>query len=179
MGDAAHTCNAFWLQGLAISLEDCVNLLNQVDAYSKHFYDAIRQYSQERGCSGDALREITDRCLYYEWVKHINPFVRLRNSCQRVMNAMLLQALNEYYTAASVNHVYSKSLKSMLNDRGCTSYEYAEKQQAKHRAFYHLGRVYHVRGTCCWCCLCGVLTASRMFAPSASMLLTGVHSSIV
>ncbi|ESL11396.1 flavoprotein monooxygenase [Trypanosoma rangeli SC58] len=142
VGDAAHTCNPFWLQGLAIGLEDGVNLLNQADAYSKHFYDAIRQYSQERGCSGDALREITDRCLYYERMKHINPFVRLRNSFQRGMNAMLPQALNEYYTAASVNHVYSKSLEDMLNGRGYTSYEYAEKQQAKHRAFYHLGRVY-------------------------------------
>ncbi|RNF14023.1 putative flavoprotein monooxygenase [Trypanosoma conorhini] len=142
VGDAAHTCNPFWLQGLAMGLEDGVNLLNQVDAYSKHFYDAIRQYSQERGCSGDALREITDRCLYYERMKHINPFLRLQNSFQRGMNLLLPQALNEYYTAASVNHLYAKSLEDMLNGRGYTSYEYAEKQQAKHCAFYQLGRVY-------------------------------------
>ncbi|PBJ79985.1 flavoprotein monooxygenase [Trypanosoma cruzi cruzi] len=142
VGDSAHTCNPFWLQGLAMGLEDGVNLLNQVDAYSKHFYDAIKQYSQERGCSGDALREITDRCLYYERMKHINPLVRFQNSFQLVMNMILPRSFNEYYSGASVNHLYSKSIEEMLNGRGYTSYEYAEKQQAKHRAFFHLGRVY-------------------------------------
>lgn len=142
VGDAAHTCNPFWLQGLAMGLEDGVNLLNQVDAYSRHFYDAIRQYSQERGCSGDALREITDRCLYYERMKHVNPLVRLQNSYQRAMNTFFPKTFNAYYSGASVNHVYSKSLEEMLNGRGYTSYEYAEKQQAKHRAFFYFGKVY-------------------------------------
>ncbi|KEG11616.1 flavoprotein monooxygenase [Trypanosoma grayi] len=142
IGDAAHACNPFWLQGLAMGLEDGVNLLNQVDAYSKHFYDAIKQYSQERGCGGDALREITDRCLYYERAKHINPLVRFQNSYQRAMNFIVPGMFNEFYSGASVNHVYSKSMEEMLNGRGYTSYEYAEKQQAKHRAFFHIGRVY-------------------------------------
>ncbi|CBH14279.1 flavoprotein monooxygenase, putative [Trypanosoma brucei gambiense DAL972] len=142
VGDAAHTCNPFWLQGLAMGLEDGVNLLNQVDAYSKHFYDAIKQYSQERGCSGDALRLITDRCLYYERTKHINPLVRFQDSYRRAMNIILPKIMNEYYTGASVNQLYSKSLESMLNGRGYASYEFAEKQQSKHSAFHHIGRVY-------------------------------------
>nr|CCD15793.1 unnamed protein product [Trypanosoma congolense IL3000] len=142
VGDAAHTCNPFWLQGLAMGLEDGVNLLNQVDAYSKHFYDAIKQYSHERGCSGDALRLITERCLYYQRAKHINPLVRLRNSYRHVMNAFVPQMVNECYTGASVNQLYTKSLELMLNGRGYTSYEFAEKQQLKHNAFYHIGRVY-------------------------------------
>ncbi|KAG8345751.1 hypothetical protein ERJ75_001019600 [Trypanosoma vivax] len=142
IGDAAHTCNPFWLQGLALGLEDGVNLLNQVDAYSRHFYDAIKQYSQERGCSGDALRLITDRCLYYERMKHINPLVRFQNYYQHLMNVFLPRMMNEYHTGASVNHLYSKSLELMLNGRGYTSYEFAEKQQAKHCAFYHIGKVY-------------------------------------
>lgn len=141
VGDAAHTCNPFWMQSLALGLEDGANLLNQVDAYSRHFYDAVKQYSDERGVNGDALRELTDKCLYYERRKHINPFIRFQNTYQRFMNVFLPRGWNTLYEG-SVNHVYSRSIEDMLNSRGYISYDYAEKQQAKHRLFYHLGRVY-------------------------------------
>ncbi|KPI83461.1 putative flavoprotein monooxygenase [Leptomonas seymouri] len=141
VGDAAHTCNPFWMQSLALGLEDGVNLLNQVDAYSRHFYDAVKQYSDERGTSGDALRGLTDLCLYYQRRKHVSPFIRFQNTYQRFMNAVLPRGWNTLYEG-SVNHIYSRSIEDMLNSRGYTSYDYAEKQQAKHRLFYHLGRVY-------------------------------------
>ncbi|GET87259.1 flavoprotein monooxygenase, putative [Leishmania tarentolae] len=141
VGDAAHTCNPFWMQSLALGLEDGANLLNQVDAYSRHFYDAVKQYSNERGSSGDALRELTDKCLYYERRKHVSPFIRFQNSYQHFMNACMPRGWNTLYEG-SVNHVYSRSIEDMLNSRGYTSYDYAEKQQAKHRLFYHLGRLY-------------------------------------
>jgi 2-polyprenyl-6-methoxyphenol hydroxylase-like FAD-dependent oxidoreductase len=141
VGDAAHTCNPFWMQGLALGLEDGANLLNQVDAYSRHFYDAVKQYSDERGTSGDALRELTDKCLYYQRKKHVNPFIRFQNTYQRFMNVVLPRGWNTLYEG-SVNHIYSRSIEEMLNSRGYTSYDYAEKQQSKHRFFYHLGRVY-------------------------------------
>ncbi|CAJ1041382.1 putative FAD binding domain containing protein [Leishmania shawi] len=141
VGDAAHTCNPFWMQGLALGLEDGTNLLNQVDAYSRHFYDAVKQYSDERGSSGDALRELTDKCLYYERRKHVSPFIRFQNSYQHFMNICMPRGWNTLYEG-SVNHVYSRSIEEMLNSRGYTSYDYAEKQQAKHRLFYHLGRLY-------------------------------------
>ncbi|KPA75152.1 putative mitochondrial flavoprotein monooxygenase [Leptomonas pyrrhocoris] len=141
VGDAAHTCNPFWMQSLALGLEDGANLLNQVDAYSRHFYDAVKQYSDERGTNGDALRELTDKCLYYQRKKHANPFVRFQNAYQRWMNLCLPRGWNTLYEG-SVNHIYSRSIEEMLNSRGYTSYDYAEKQQAKHRLFYHLGRVY-------------------------------------
>ncbi|KAG5509098.1 hypothetical protein JKF63_06107 [Porcisia hertigi] len=141
VGDAAHTCNPFWMQSLALSLEDGANLLNQVDAYSRHFYDAVKQYSSERGSSGDALRELTDKCLYYERRKHVNPFIRFQNSYQHFMNVCMPRGWNTLYEG-SVNHVYSRSIEDMLNSRGYSSYDYAEKQQAKHRLFYHLGRLY-------------------------------------
>ncbi|KAG5483031.1 hypothetical protein LSCM4_07242 [Leishmania orientalis] len=141
VGDAAHTCNPFWMQSLALGLEDGASLLNQVDAYSRHFYDALKQYSDERGISGDALRELTDRCLYYERRKHVNPFLRFQNSYQHFMNVYMPRGWNTLYEG-SVNHIYSRSIEDMLNSRGYTSYDYAEKQQAKHRRFYHVGRLY-------------------------------------
>lgn len=59
IGDAAHHCHPFWMQGLALGLEDGLHLLTHVDAYSRHFYDAIRLFSAERGVDGDALRILT------------------------------------------------------------------------------------------------------------------------
>ncbi|KAG5482876.1 hypothetical protein LSCM1_06910 [Leishmania martiniquensis] len=141
VGDAAHTCNPFWMQSLALGLEDGASLLNQVEAYSRHFYDAVKQYSDERGSGGDALRELTDRCLYYERRKHVNPLLRLRNWYQHFMNVYLPRRWNTLYEG-SVNHLYSRSIEDMLNSRGYTSYDYAEKQQVKHRRFYHFGRLY-------------------------------------
>lgn len=141
VGDAGHTCNPFWMQGLALGLEDGVNLLNQVDAYSRHFFDAVKQYSDERGANGDALREITDRCLFYERKKHVNPLIRFRNSYQHFMNVVFPRSYNNYYEG-STNHLYAKTIEEMLNGRGYTSFDFAEKQQAKHRSFYHFGRLY-------------------------------------
>lgn len=141
VGDAAHSCNPFWMQSLSIALEDGAHLLNQVDAYSRHFYDAVKQFSDERGAGGDALRELTDVSLYYQRRKHVNPFLRFQNIYQRYMNIFFPRGWNTLYEG-SVNHVYSRSIEEMLNSRGYTSYDYAEKQQSKHRLFYHLGRVY-------------------------------------
>ena len=142
VGDAAHSCNPFWMQGLAAGLEDCNYLVNNVDAFSRHFYDAVRQYSRERGSAGDALREVTDRCLYFERNKHRNPFLRLRNEYQRLMNLFVPRYYNEFY-GASVNHLYSKSIEAMMNGRGYTSYDFIDKQQIKHRGFNHFGRLYN------------------------------------
>ncbi|CCW65796.1 unnamed protein product [Phytomonas sp. EM1] len=141
VGDAAHTCHPFWMQGLALGLEDGVNLLNQVDAYSRHFYDAVKQYSDERGVDGDALRALTDRCLYYQRQKHRNPFIRFQNAYQRYLNNHFPRSINDFYNG-STNHLYSKSIETMLNGRGYTSYDFAEKQQVKHSSFFSLGRLY-------------------------------------
>lgn len=141
IGDAAHHCHPFLMQGLAVGLEDGVNLLNQVDAYSRQFYDAVKQFSMERGINGDCLREMTDRILHYQRRKHVNPLLRFQDAYQRGMNRFYPRSWNDLYNG-SVNHVYSKTIEEMLNGRGYTSYEYAEQQQSKHRRFYHIGRVY-------------------------------------
>lgn len=141
VGDASHFCNPFWLQQLSMGLEDSLHLLQHVDAYSRHIYDAIKQYSDERGASGDALRELTDQCLYYQRNKYRNPFLRLRNVYHQWMNRITPVRINDWYDG-STNHVYSRSIEEMLNGKGYTSYEFAEKQQSKHRMFYHIGRLY-------------------------------------
>ncbi|CCW67766.1 unnamed protein product [Phytomonas sp. Hart1] len=141
VGDAGHSCHPFWMQGLALGLEDGINLLNQVDAYSRHFYDAVKQYSNERGVDGDALRALTDRCLYYQRQKHRNPFIRFQNAYQFYLSIYFPRRLNDLYNG-STNHLYSKSIETMLNGRGYTSYEFAEKQQVKHISFFNLGRLY-------------------------------------
>lgn len=141
LGDAAHFCNPFWLQQLPMALEDSLYLLQHVDSSSRHVYDAIKQFSDERGVCGDALREITEKCLYYETRKHRNPFLRLRNSYHRWMYHVMPEKVNTMYEG-STNHLYSRSIEEMLNGRGYASYEFVEKQQSKHRMFYHLGRLY-------------------------------------
>ncbi|CAD2221894.1 kynurenine 3-monooxygenase [Angomonas deanei] len=141
LGNAAHHCNPFWLQSLAIGLEDAVELVNQVDAFSKNIYEALYQFSNERGPAGDALRLITDRSLYYQRKKHVNPFIRFQNYYQHLMQVWMPRGFNNYYDT-STNQLYSKSIEDMFNGRGYTSYEYAEKQQNKHCMFYHLGRLY-------------------------------------
>eukprot|EP00796_Vickermania_ingenoplastis_P001359 gene1359-794_t len=141
LGDAAHYANPFWLQQLPMALEDGLHLLQHVDAYSRHVYDALKQFSDERGVSGDALRELTDRCLYYQREKHRNPLLRLRNWYQRWLNRVTPTRVNTLYEG-SANHIYSRSIEEMLNGRGYTSYEFAEKQQSKHRMSYHFGRLF-------------------------------------
>lgn len=141
VGDAAHTSHPFWMQQLPLGLEDGLHLLQLVDACSHNIFDAIKQYSDERGVSGDSLRELTERCLYYQRNKHRNPFLRLRNEYQRWMYRRTPAKVNTLYEG-STNHLYSRSIEEMLNGSGYTSFEYAEKQQAKHRMFYHLGRIY-------------------------------------
>ncbi|EPY24484.1 flavoprotein monooxygenase [Strigomonas culicis] len=141
LGDAAHTQNPFWMQSLALALEDGVQLVDQVDSHSRHFYDAVQQYSDERGTCGDALREVTDRTLYYQRAKHYNPLVRLQNHYQRLAHLLLPRRWNNFYDA-STNQLYARSVEEMLNGRGYTSYDFVEKQQSKHRMFYHFGRLY-------------------------------------
>lgn len=141
IGDAAHFCNPFWMQQLPIALEDAAHLLQQVDSCSRHVYDAIKQYSNERGANGDALRELTDRCLYFQRKKHRNPVLRLRNAYHRYMYRCTPFRVNNWYEG-STNHVYSRSIEEMLNSRGYTSYSFAETQQSKHRMFYHFSRLY-------------------------------------
>lgn len=141
VGDAAHSCHPFWMQGLSVGLEDGMGLLQQVDAYSRHFYDAVKQYSHERGVTGDAVRELTERCLFYQQRKHRNPLIRLRNLYARRMHDLMPETINNTYDT-STNYLFAKSIEEMLNGRGYTSYDFAEKQQAKHNRFFHFGRLY-------------------------------------
>lgn len=141
LGDAAHFCNPFWLQQLPMALEDSLYLLKHVESTSRHVYDAIKQFSDERGVSGDALREITEKCLYYQCRKHRNPFLRFRNSYHRWMHSLMPAKVNTMYEG-STNHLYSRSIEEMFNGRGYASYDFVEKQQSKHRMFYHIGRLY-------------------------------------
>lgn len=141
LGDAAHFCNPFWLQQLPMALEDSLYLLQHVDSCSRHVYDAIKQFSDERGVSGDALREITEKCLYYQCRKHRNPILRFRNAYHRWMHRLMPVKENTMYEG-STNHLYARSIEEMLNGRGYASYEFAEKQQSKHRMFYHFSRLY-------------------------------------
>jgi 2-polyprenyl-6-methoxyphenol hydroxylase-like FAD-dependent oxidoreductase len=142
VGDAAHTCNPFLMQGLALGLEDCTHLINNVDATSRHFYDAVRQYSRERGGAGDSLRVVSERCLYYEKKKHVNPLLRWRNAYQRFMNVATPKSYNNFW-GPTQNHMYSRSIETMLNGRGYTSYEYVERQQTKHMQFFQIGRLFN------------------------------------
>lgn len=141
VGDAAHACHPFLMQGLAIGLEDSCVLLNQCDALSRHFYDAVRQYSRERGVAGDSLRVVTERCLYYQRRKHVSPLIRFRNAYHRKMHALMPASYNEHY-GTGTNHFYSKSIESMLNGRGYASYQHIDLQQTKHRAYFHFSRLY-------------------------------------
>lgn len=141
LGDAAHFCNPFWLQQLPMALEDSLYLLQHVDSCSRHVYDAIKQFSDERGVSGDALREITEKCLYYQRRKHRNPILRFRNTYHRWMYRLMPVKENTMYEG-STNHLYARSIEEMFNGRGYASYEFAEKQQSKHRMFYHFSRLY-------------------------------------
>ena len=146
IGDAAHHCHPFWMQNLAIALEDAGFLINQVDGVSKNFYDALSQFSRERGVAGDGLRTITARCLYFQRKKHVNPLLRFRNSARE----LLFNVIPESYNVGANLHVQSqtghslasRSLETMFNGRGYTSYEYAALQQTRHMTLMRPWKLY-------------------------------------
>lgn len=141
VGDAAHTSHPFLQQNLNIALEDCSALMNQVDGLSRNFFDALKQYSVERGVAGDSLRVLCERSLYYNRAKHYNMLLRLRNRYSAVMHGIMPRKYNSYYEG-SPNQLYGRSVEWMLNGRGYSPYERVEMNQSRHHRYFYFTRYY-------------------------------------
>ena len=141
VGDAAHTSHPFLQQNLNIALEDCSALMNQVDGLSRNFFEALKQYSVERGVAGDSLRVLSERSLYYNRAKHWNMLLRFRNRYSAVMHGLLPRKYNSYYEGPP-NQMYGRSVEWMMNGRGYSPYERIEMNQSRHHRWFFFTRYY-------------------------------------
>ena len=141
VGDAAHTAHPFLQQNLNLALEDCAALVNQTDGITRNFFEALKQYSIERGVAGDSLRLICERSLYYNRSKHRNLLLRLRNRYAAFIHGVFPRRYNHLYEG-SPNQLYGRSVEWMLNGRGYSPYERIEANQSRHHRWYHFTRYF-------------------------------------
>ena len=141
-GDAGHLCSPFLQQNLALALEDAAMLADHIDYEGRQTLSRRAQlYSDMRGPAGDALRNITQRCLYYERMKHYNPIMRMRNDYTKWMHALFPRSENELFPSSN-NYFYPRSLEHMLNGRGYNSFTAVDSQQYNANRWWAVTRVY-------------------------------------
>jgi 2-polyprenyl-6-methoxyphenol hydroxylase-like FAD-dependent oxidoreductase len=141
VGDAAHYRNPFLMEGLSCALEDASNAVNNIDTVGQSLWDCVRQYSRERGYSGDCLRMITERSLHYAKARHYNPILRLRNWYTHFMHYMCPRSIQEYYSTVH-NYMFPRPMEQMLRGRGYASYEDADHAQFRSNRWWALGRLF-------------------------------------
>lgn len=141
VGDAAHHRNPFLLENLACGLEDVANAVNNIDSVGVSVWDRVRQYSRERGVSGDCLRIITERSLYYAKARHYNPLLRLRNLYTHSMHYLCPRSIQEYYSSVH-NWMFPRSVEVMLRGRGYASYEAIDHAQFRVNRWWAFGRLF-------------------------------------
>ena len=141
VGSAAHSCNPILHQDLSVGLEDVSFALTNIDAKTTSVYDAVRMYSRERGYTGDALRQITERYVEYTKRKQFDPIIRMRNTYSHVMHELCPRSINEFYEA-NPNYIFSRSVENMLNGRGYSSYTQIDTMQYRANGICAIGRLF-------------------------------------
>jgi 2-polyprenyl-6-methoxyphenol hydroxylase-like FAD-dependent oxidoreductase len=141
IGDAAHHRNPYLLENLACGLEDVTSAVNNIDSVGTSVWDCVRQYSRERGVSGDCLRFITERSTYYAQARHWNPLLRARNQYAHAMHYLCPRSIQEYWSS-QYNYLYPRSIEQMLRGRGYASYHDIDRNQFRANRWWCFTRLF-------------------------------------
>eukprot|EP00760_Papus_ankaliazontas_P028411 PhM_4_TR3691/c0_g1_i1/m.80449/K00486/KMO; kynurenine 3-monooxygenase len=146
IGAAAHSFPNHLDQMLALELEDAAHFAYTLDRSGNrpdappHVPNGLRKYSKERGVEGDCLYKITRRAMYYNVWKNLNIALRARVAYAEAMHELVPRQWNEYHQG-SPNHLYPRSVNTMLNARGYASYHDIDQHQLRTNRWFSFARL--------------------------------------